>query len=441
MRRRPAAAHPLRRPAARGEAGLSAEDKWKAGEEVKAEEFAPGLIGSGDWIQSCQAVYFEQPCEFAGIIEKVVLEGTETELVVRLSGTSSEGLLKYATVLQPPVVRAHLCPPSCDQRRSNQDLLHLKSFRRFDPAGEKTWQENLKGGDENEELRRQQGEWERGRAEKRGAEEVSSDSRGEGEKRKKKDKKVRKEKKKSKKTKVGGKTLAKKEAAALYAGTGLDPDSRVRRRVRRKVRRKLKKTRSSSSSSSRTTSSTSSGEVDEQILEDRSKVQKLAEWGPGVLTAGSLQHMKSFVMQASGSTWEVDQEVLPPIMSQYVRSYVAARASGGLLREAGDLLVQSRPAEALDALSQRLKSLEMVTAGQSWSVAQKIEVVPAIEASMASRAELQLAHREAQLDSKARGSQSGAEKGKSKGKTKDKDRGKDKGKGGSKSKEEARKTS
>ena len=246
---------------------------------------------------------------------------------------------------------------------------------------------------------------------------------------------------------MGGKSVAKKDPKHLYGGTGLDPEPRLRRKLKRKIKKKLKKSKTSSSGSSRSSSSSSSGEADEEILEDRSKVQKLAEMAPGVLTTASIQHMKTFVLQASGTTWEADMEAIPPIMSQYVRHYVAPKTSGGLLREMvtlayiGDLLVQSRPAEALDAVSQRLKSLEMISSGQPWATAQKIEVVPPHDASMTSRAEMQLAQKEAKLDSRAKGSGSLWEKGKSKGKTKDKDKGKEKGKGGQKGREENKKSS
>ena len=127
--------------------------------------------------------------------------------------------------------------------------------------------------------------------------------------------------------------------------------------------------------------------------------------------------------------------------------HLASKGSGGILREVmtlafvGDVLLQGRAAEALDGVSQRLKSLELVLGGQTWSTAQKVEVAPSLEATISSRAELQVALKESKLDSQARsGGMSSWEKGRSKGKTKDKDKGKnEKGKG--KSKEEPRKSS
>jgi hypothetical protein len=143
----------------------------------------------------------------------------------------------------------------------------------------------------------------------------------------------------------------------------------------------------------------------------------------------------------------LDEHSLPPVMSQYARMHLASKGSGGILREVmtlafvGDLLLQGRAAEALDGVSQRLKSLELVLGGQTWSTAQKVEVAPSLEATISSRAELQVALKESKLDSQTRsGGMSSCEKGRSKGKTKDKDKGKnEKGKG--KSKEEPRKSS
>ena len=181
-------------------------------------------------------------------------------------------------------------------------------------------------------------------------------------------------------------------------------------------------------------------------MEDRSKIQKIAVLGPGVLSSSAIQSMKHFVLQSGGSTWAMDEESLPPILSQYTRMHLAPKGSGGLLREAvtlshiGDLLVQGRAAEGMDALTQRLKSLELIMSGQSWATAQKIEVTPSLEASISTRAEVQVAVRETKLDSQAKGSSSHWEKGRGKGKTKDKEKGKSE-KGKSKSKEEGKKPS
>lgn len=150
--------------------------------------------------------------------------------------------------------------------------------------------------------------------------------------------------------------------------------------------------------------------------------------------------MKPYVMQATGSTWDLDEDLLPPIMTQYARCYLAPKSSGGLLREvctlayAGDLL-------ALDVIAQRLKSLEMLMSGQPWTTTQKVEVMPQIEASMSSRAGMQLAQKEAHLDSRIKGSGYTVDKSKGKAKGKEREKGKEKGKGSGKQKEEGKKSS
>ena len=205
----------------------------------------------------------------------------------------------------------------------------------------------------------------------------------EGEKRKKK-KKERKEKKK----KVGGRSRAKKPLEALYGNTGLDPDSKKRKRIVARMKKKLKKAKTSSSSSSASSStSTSEGEtVEDDLLQDRSKLQKIATMAPGVLAASSLQTMKSYIMQSSGNPWHLEEGSLPPVLSQYARQYLLGKASGGIRREIetlvciGDYLLLGRAAEACDCLVQRVKSLEMTLAGQSWATSQKLEIIPNVDA-------------------------------------------------------------
>lgn len=456
MRRRPAAALvPRRRPAGAIEESperrRAPEDigaVFAKGEVILAGRCPPALLERGQWLVSEQSTYFEEPCKWAGKLVRLVLEGGEIEAQFELTGTQTESLLKYASAQSPPLIRAHFCGSHCDQKRSNPDLVHLKSFRKLEDAAEKTWETNLIVVDENAPLRRAQAEWqiERGDA-KVAPQEVASSEASHGKKKKKKKKKSQKEGSSQRKTrKFGGKSVATKPLKDLYKGTGLDPEPRTRKKVRRLVKKKLKRSRDSSSTSSSGTSSTSGQGVEDEILEDRSKIQKIATIGPGVLTEAALRSMKQFVLQTGGSTWAMDEDSLPPVMMQYARMHLAPRASGGLLKEVltlsfiGDLLLQGRPTEALDTLSQRLKSLELVIAGTPWSTAQKVEITPNLEAMISTRAELQVAQKESKLDSQAKGSSGAWDKTKGKSKGKDKEKGKgEKGKG--KAKEEPRKSS
>lgn len=454
MRRRPAAAPAVRRrPAAEGvpppERGREGEDiirKYQRGEVVQAHQLPPQALEQGHWLASEQSTYFGEDCKWAGKIARVVLEGGEAEAQVEVTGTQCESLLRFCSGQSPALVRAHLCAPECDQKRTNPDFVHLKAFRKLEEAGDKTWENNLVVADENAPLRRAEERWnqERLRDEKKDTPSSSRSTSSSKKKKKKKEKKKAEVKKKEKR--CGGRTLAKKLLTDLFNGTGLDPDPKVRRRIIKKVRKRLRRSKESASSSSGSSSTGSALEMEEEILEDRSKIQKISVLGPGVLTAAAIQSMKQYVLQPGGSTWAMDEDALPPIMSQYARMHLAPKGGGGLLREAvtlshiGDLLLQGRVSEALDGVSQRLKSLELIMGGQAWATAQKVEVTPTLEASISSRAEVQVALKESRLDSQSKGGMSPWEKGRGKGKSKDKERGKsDKGKGNAK--EEGKRTS
>ena len=455
-RRRPAAAAvPRRRPASsvedppgRGRRREDIAELYTKGEPIDSHLAPLTLLERGHWLVSEKSTYFEEECKWAGKVVRVTLEGGEAEVQVQLTGTQCESLLKYASGQNPAVIRAHLCKPGCDQKRVNPDLVHLRSFRRLEDAAEKSWEVNLVSVDENEPLRRAEEAWSRRQNEgdaRKEASSVSSSSRKK-KKKKKKEKKKAGEKKPKKELKVGGKALAKKELKALYQGTGLDPDVATRRKVVKKVKRRLKKGRPSSSSSSSGSSTSSAQGLEDEILEDRSKIQRIAVAGPGILAAAAVQNMKQFVMQSGGSTWAMDEDSLPPVMGQYARQHLAHRTSGGILREVmslsfvGDLLLQGRAAEALDGVAQRLKGLELLISGQPWATAQRVEITPPLEAAISSRAEIQVAMRESKLDSQARGGQSSWEKGRGKSKSKDKDKGKGE-KGKSKGREDAKKSS
>ena len=195
--RRPAAAGAaLRRPAAaveappeRGRRRLDFGAAYNRGEVVKASELAPALLDKGHWLVSEESKYFEEDCKWAGKVVRVTLEAGEAEVQVEVTGTQSEALLKFASSKSPPIIRAHLCKEDCDQKRSNPDLVHLKSFRKV--AEEKTWETNLVLADENAPLRRAQEAWsrgERGEGEDQEGSSISGSS-GKKKRRKKKDKK------------------------------------------------------------------------------------------------------------------------------------------------------------------------------------------------------------------------------------------------------------
>lgn len=464
MRRRPAAAPVvLRRPAGRGrpaaEVGagegapvraageieeLAVVDQFRRGLQVEAREVPPGSFRKGDWLVVSEGTYYRQPAALAVKVEKEELEEGEREIIGELTGTKNEDLLKFGTSHKPCRVRLHLCLPDCPQLRENPDLIHVRKVKKIKPEDPKAWEVNLVEDKEMNLLRADEAEWRRREEakEKKEAKERSSSSRSQKRKKKKKKKKRSKKKEREErgdegspaKLRLGGKTVAKKTLKALYEGTGMDPNVSHRKKLTKRVRKALKRNRDSSSSGTSTTSTSSTDMEGDTLLSDRSKVHRIASLGPGVLAAQSVTQMRQFLTQVANTGWEEDGKTLPPILGLYNRMYMSSRLTGGVAREfttlawVGDLLLQARAAEALDAVCQRMKSIEMTSNGTAWSTSQKLELVPPAEATMSSRQEAQIAKKEARLDQDIKGGMSSGEKGRPKGKEKG-GKGKEKGKG------------
>lgn len=437
---RPAPVHPRRvrhRPAARapdpGERDIEEDivEKFESGGEVGSDKLPVHVLGPGVKIIVDKAVYGGEVLSVAGVVAKVEVEGLNSEVLIKPSGTLSEGLLKYITGNPGGLLRIHLCRPECDQLRSNPDLLHCRQLRKALAAHAADWEDNLAVVDELPQLREEHEKWLQPDKEKEGEE--SSSSR----KRKKKKSKKKKDKKKSgERKKIGGRSVAQKALPVIYAGTGMDPDPHVRKKLLRKVKKRLKKSTkdSGTSDSSGTSSSTEEDDLEAEVLQDRSKIQRMAQLGPGILSAESIKAMKRYVMMGAGQPCEVDQQALPPIACQYARQYVMPKASPAIGREVVtlshiiDMLALGRIAEGLDVATQRLKSLELTLQGQPWQTSQKVEVVGSIDAQLASRAEVEVAQRESRLDQRSKGGGSqGSNWEKGKGKTKAPGKEKDKG--------------
>lgn len=456
-RRRPAAAGAvLQRPAARLRRGgapaavdpVDIFDKYAKKEVVKVEDIPLSLLVSGEWIRCLQSTYEGKLVDFAGKVEKIEVDGTSWEAILVVTGTTSEDLLKYCTSVEKARVRAHLCRPDCDKKRTNPDLLHLKTVQKISPGEVLGWETNCETQDELPALRAAQLAWE-GKDKPEAAEKVrsSSSSKEKTKKKKKEKKKEKKRLRKEKRKKMGGRANALKTTAALFSGTGLDPDVENRRILLKKVKGRLKKNKATSSSSSSTDSTDSDSGMEQSLLEERSRIKKLSEIAPGVLSSEGLRAMKEHVLTANGTPWGEDKTTLPPVVSQYLRQHCLPKVSAPMAREMmtlgciADCMLQARPAEATDICFQRIKSLEQMASGQSWMVSQKLEIIPGPEAGATSRAELQAAQKERQLDEKTKPPGVQGEKGKSKsqGKGKDREREKGKSKGKGSGKEEAKK--
>jgi hypothetical protein len=389
--------------------------------------------------------YYQQDTSFAFQVEREEIDGGEREIAGVLTGTESEALLRFGTGEKPCRIQVHLCGPQCRQMRENPNLLHAKFIKLLSPEAEKTWENNLIEVSETAILQAEAEASKKKKEDLQKEEERRSSSTSPSTKKKKKKKKKKKarraeggELRAPGRTKLGGKTSAKKTTEALFQGTGLDPSWKSRKKILKMVKKKLKKSRETSSSSGSSTSSTSSGSGGEAVLEDRSKLHRIAAIAPGVLAAQGISNMKEFLTQIAGTGWEEDRQSLPPLLGLYHRTYMVGRLSGGVSREfstlcwVGDLLLQGRASEAMDALVQRLKSLELTAAGTSWATSQKLELVPPPTASIGGRSEIQVARKEARLDQQVFPSSGAFEKGRPKGKEKGNDstsKGKDKGKG------------
>ena len=430
-----------------------AKKEYQAGKVVLGHHLQPGVLCRGDWIVADEAIYFQKKVALAGRVVKEEIEGGEREVTLELTGTQSEELLKFGTSAKPSYLRIHLCRAGCNQLRENPDLAHVRKLKKISSEEGRTWEINLIENAETGLLQQEEAEWRRREEGKKEKAEKRSSSSSTSHKKKKRRKKKKEKKEKKKRgeeespvrSRVGGRTVAKKTLEALYKGTGLDPSVKRRRKLNRKVRKALKKCKESASSSSPSSSGTSSEMEGDDLLEDRSKIHRISTLGPGLLAAQSINGMKQYLTQVTGTGWESESQSLPPLLCLYHRTYLASKLSGGVAREmatlawVGDLLLQARPAEALDGVLQRMKSIEMTANGTAWSTSQKLELVPATEVAIGSRQEFQIAKREARLDmeTKGGGGQS-SDKGKTKGKEKGV-KGKDRGKG--KSKEGEKKSS
>jgi len=205
----------------------------------------------------------------------------------------------------------------------------------------------------------------------------------------------------------------------VFAGTGMDPDPKVRKKIAAKASRRLKKKKKSSSESSSTGSSSGSSEDESgELFEETQKVRRIGRMAPGALTTAGCKEMANNLLSSTGGIWDQAEGPLQPICCQYFRQVLSTRLTGGQSREALtlswclDLLMQARIAEAADGLMQRLKAIEMTSQGASWSVSQKIELVPLEKPIISSRTEAREAIKESKEENRTRAE---ASKGKSKG--------------------------
>lgn len=426
-RRRPAAAIEERP----GEERLTPGDRFHRGETVELAQLPAGALHVGALLVFDDCSYFGGPCKCAGRFREICHVEGGSRLRMHITGTTHADLLAFATGTPDRIGEAHLCPPECKGEPHSPGLIHSRVVRLVPKSEERKvdWELNLETEtvDELDELRRKKLALEQELAEKKKREEKEKGDRRSRSRRRKKKRTGKKKKaresrsgssskeEKSKKDKVrrkyGGRRIARKSLEALFGGTGLDPRSRIRSKVMRYARRKTRKKSSTSSSSGGTSSSgeEKSSEEAGDLLMDVNKIRCLHRFGPGVLTAMGVSRMKETVIELEG-LWNEEDRSLPPVAMKYIRSTLQGKMSGGALKETMtlgtiiDLLMMGRVSEAADVGMQRLKSLERISQGSSWTSTEKLELVGSLSPHISTRGEMTAAVKEVKLDQSAKGS-------------------------------------
>lgn len=442
----------LRRPAGiRRPAGAEEEERsWATGaveelHKVKLEEWTPGMS-----LVVTKASYYGAEVQVAGRVKALERTMEGLHLVMMLTGTTSEEVLRVATANPTTPFRLHVCPVGCAGVECGAHQLHGREGRKAAEPKDEDWTTSLELAgrleapmpeeDQLAKLREralQAGEAEVARRETPREErkpegiEESEDSKERGKKRKKKDKK---EKRKEKNIEDGRfpKKASQKKSQALFGGTALDASEKVQKRVVKKAQRfmtrKKKGGKSSSSDSQEDGSSVSSssgpGIELEGLFTEENKPRALADRYPGVLTLDTISTMRRSLLTTAGE--EAGEGGIKPIALLYYRNQLTRKASGAQSREllnlcsALDQLLRGRAAQAADIISQRIKAQEAILHGTSWTIAQRMEVTAQDTALLVGRSELTGVQKEEYQESLAKwrskgGGKSSEPKGKNKG--------------------------
>ena len=338
------------------------KERWMAKEEIDAHLLPLEELGSGLKVVVARGTYFTADCQAAGTIESLTVESGEVHLALKLTGTTNENLLRHQTGNVGKAVRLHRCSPSCTGERVADDLIHVSRMRLMGSREEEDgWTHNLvavdSGDDELKNVRARADARDpaavdkpervvKAKEKRSKSPKKKSNKRGRSPKKKKKKRKRSRSRRRKRSNSSGRKEVAKekkevvtakaassssssstsvkldgrhargaatKTLTALYAGTGLDPKERVRKRVIRRARKIAKKTKSGKSSGSSHSTEGSEASPDEEIsdlglFDPETRLQRVAELFPGVLTSQALKGMRSNLLQSIGS----DDRAGPP---------------------------------------------------------------------------------------------------------------------------------
>ena len=358
---------------------------------------------------------------------------------VRLYGTNAENLLTWAS--------AHICPAECGQESVGPRLLHCakhRGLRSLEEIRDLPWRDVLlsAGRQEEDELAGL-----RGRVDKIATPAVADPGAGEKDEKEaqkepeKEKKKKKKEKKKKKRARSSSSSASSSTSSGvrhkavqqkvMFGGSGLDPLKKARRWQRRKAQRYAQRSHGRGGDSKSDSSNEGIFLKGQAIFGEPQRVRAVAMNFPGVLSAQTIENMQELMLAEAGQE-SAQQDSWVPTFLKYYRQMLSRRVSGPMnrelhtLRTVGDLVLRGQLPEAMDTLTQRVKSLEAQIG------------LPSDTATLSSRQELKIATTEQKAEAQAH--QSGAWWSKGAGKESGKSEKTDKGKGkGKKGKEKPRK--
>ena len=350
-------------------------------------------------------------------------------LRVAVSGTKSEALLRYLSGVADKRLLVHLCGPACPSRTWQDGVVHGEKVSQW-TAAQEDWMTNcqvvapdppLRGEDELEEMRREAA---------RAGGTPGAPLEGEGgrvaKEAEKKEKKKEKEKEKKKKDRKPVKVKGKKDLEDVFGATGLDPDPEVRGRMHKKGRKilknhkkeKKKKSKDKEGKSSSSQGSTGGTSEEEEsstvgtgvpLFDEQTGVKRVARGVPGLLTANFIAEAQEYLMNSQGLGWSAHKGEVPPLATQYFRNQLQPRMGGAMSREyqtlayCVDQCLQGQVALGVDCMIQRMKALASIAGGVHFSVAQKLEILPAEKVNPASLEETQQAAQAARREEKVFG--------------------------------------
>ena len=398
----------LRRPASKRGRSPGKKEEAKDG-DLKSSEVDLEKCRTLRDIEIVEGSYWEADVNGACRVLHTIVENGEIHLVCQVQGTESEVLLKAASGIPGRRMKIHLCREECPGTPHQEDLIHARVIREI--KGQKDgWMTNLvedpRGADD--ELANLRAEMEARESAKRKKKE--GEEKKDGEESTTEGEEAPKKKKKKKKKKKELKIDMQKDVKEILKRTGVDPDPDVRKKFRRKAAKMARKKKGGGSATSSSGSGEDSGDslADHTMFGSSGKVMTIHRRLPGALASAALEEAAEALITMEGGTWDVYSGPLPALFTRYYRQQLQGRMSPAMSREAHtisrmmDCVLQGQLGQMLDLGAQRLKSLELMSMGAHYTVAQEVEVLGKEQTSMSSTVEVQEAAKRAREASKSK---------------------------------------